>query len=211
MTSLPDWITFFFEDSNGEFPRTQINETALLAWQQSETSQAAMRYCNPLNCGNAFSNRYGYIPGTHTPIYPSMVFAADTYIAAFNNDPYLAIGAALRKGTSLYAIWKAINDSPWCGGYHLIGDNTCGSNYPLPLYELLATPIGPPNHTVAHTTGKVAWTDAGVLQASKDMRKHWDELKYQLDHVLPEQLRKAIRYRAILQNAVKRPSPVKRP
>lgn len=210
MANLPTWIDFFFQDSNGEFPRTSISETALQEWAVSETSQQAMQYCNPLNCGNNYSPQRGYIPGTHIPIYPDMIFAADTYIQAFNRAPYLEIGAALRKGTSLYAIWYAIQNSPWCYDRKGPGGHCGGGKYPEPLYRLLNTPLGPPNHTVAKQTGKVPYTDAGVLPGSRDMRKHWDELWYQLDHVLPQQLRKGIRYRAILKDSIRPKPTVKR-
>lgn len=200
------WITTIIEISNGLVADTAVVRNSLVAWAQSESSGYLYTHClNPLACGNFLDNSKVCVQTTDlkVPSYASIPDMAATYIAAWIHDPYVPIIKALQKGTSYYQIWLAINNSPWCGGYHTQGDSPCG-DYPHVLGKLIADKPETSHHKVAAVGGGRAYTPAAPpSQATKDMRKHWAELMKQLHVVLPQQLHKGIRFRVIMRDSLK--------
>lgn len=204
MASAEQWVQWVLED--GLYPQTNVNYTGLTEWGVAETADVDLKYNNPLNASdpppaNVFQ---GYIPGTQIPIYPNMKYAADEYIFKFRSNLYISIHQALMLGTSLYGLWVAINRSDWRGS-KLAGTGT----YPTPLYNLLNVPGMHVEHRPASASQVPAYTDAGVAPLNRDMRKHWDELMRQLHVILPQQLRKGIKYRVAMRNSLN-PTPDKK-
>lgn len=114
-------------------PTTAPNLQALAMWAQDEGMPAWTN--NPLATTEGAPGARNW-NSTGVKIYPD----ADTGILAtartLKLPAYHAIVRALQNGTSLYAIWSAINRSPWCAGCQ-------GGLYPRSFHDRLNNPPPP--------------------------------------------------------------------
>jgi peptidoglycan hydrolase-like protein with peptidoglycan-binding domain len=113
-------------------PHTEVNLTALDLWARSEGM--------PAGDNNPFATTqdgYGGVAVNSVGVkrYPTVNDGAAATVHTMRNGHYQAVLEAIAHGTDLHAIYRAINESPWCGGCQ-------HGHYPIAIYEHLAASAG---------------------------------------------------------------------
>lgn len=124
-------------------PVNSVTYSALTDWGISEGIPADWH--NPLAttencCGGVSMNSDG------VKKYPSDSNGAEATAITLLFPAYDAVVHALQAGTSMFDIWKAINQSPWCKGCQK-------GKYPVVLYDHLGVTIPPPGGGGGHGGG----------------------------------------------------------
>jgi len=130
-TSYPAWETAFLTQIQA--PSNAVTLEALNLWAAAEGGVPSN---NPLNASGKGPGATTCIAqcGSSSPIYAYATLdqgvAYNTQFLQRQGNGYPAIISAFQEGTSLSAIWQAINQSGWCHG--------CGGGkYPGALYAAL--------------------------------------------------------------------------
>lgn len=113
---------------------TNVNYDALQWWAESEGVPASWNNWLATTencCGGVDVNSVG------VKAYPSVADGAQAIANTLAYSAYSAVVRTLRDGNSLYGIWLAINQSPWCGG--------CQNGlYPVVLWDNVGSQAPPP-------------------------------------------------------------------
>lgn len=156
---MSDWIPPVLESLAA--PVNLVTEVALMKWAQSEGM--------PTGDNNWLATTLdGYggwaVNGAGVKHYPTLAAGVGATVATLELGYYTGIVAALRQGTTLAAIYRAINASPWCRGCQ-------GGRYPVALAQAVAAGPGPaPPPPAAIPTGPV--TNPTATNAWEQVR-HW--------------------------------------
>ena len=127
-----DWRNFLLRAIDA--PESPTNLSALQAWASSEGMQ-------PL-CHNhlAATDRLPFDrPGPNAIVYcyPDEGAMIRLYAAKFRSDIYRPIYDAFRADGGYWAIWQAINKSPWAAGQQ-------EGLYPVGVYDKATSHVAPP-------------------------------------------------------------------
>jgi hypothetical protein len=154
---VPRWIVSVQKAIGGPVNRTTA--TAYEKWAKAEGMPDSAN--NPLAATDVYPGSIPFNP-QGVQRYPNLAALAAVYKRKFTSSTYKAIGAALKTGDDLEAIYVAINKSPWCSGCQ-------GGHYPVDLYDavyghvaptLPSVPVQPPQGTPIPPAGvDAAWRD----------------------------------------------------
>ena len=124
VTQVPAWIVALQKAIGGP-----MNSIVVEAYEDWAASEGMANYANnPLAATDAYPGSTPYPPSPTVQVYPSLAALVDVYKRKFESATYAAVGKAFEQGSSLEAIYEAINASPWCGGCQ-------GGHYPVDLYN----------------------------------------------------------------------------
>lgn len=128
---MSDWIPPVLEALAA--PVNLVTEVALMKWAQSE----GMPTWENNWLATTYDGYGGYdVNGVGVKAYPTLADGVGATVATLRLGYYTGIVAALRQGTTLAAIYRAINASPWCRGCQ-------GGRYPVALAQAVAAGPGP--------------------------------------------------------------------
>ena len=168
-SNYPAWEYALLAKINA--PVNAVTLIGLNLWGKSEGVEATAN--NPLaitNPNQEFGPDSGTINSAGVAQFATMQQGVDATANFLSAPDYAGIVTAFQRGTSLNAIFQAINNSPWCS-------NCQGGNYPSALAayagatgtKLTSIPIyhgGSPSGSEA-VTGGAAESSAGFYQCNK--------------------------------------------